>query len=293
MNERQQLVAQPQHRRVFDPFDRVLAAAGRAHQFKDRKLGMAKLFAARLHDQRGNDRQRQRYLDGEDRPAPATDFRSIVPPICSTLLRTTFSLTPRPETLVICAAVEKPGAKTQLQISASGLAASSASSGRPLSAALVLMRAKSSPRPSVRDFDDDAAALVHRRRAGRPRRGLPAAIRSAADLMPWSAQLRTMGERILDQFEHDLAIELVSAPAHFELMSLPMNFAVEVADDARQFLRRIADRLHARLHDAFRQLCGDVRQPLQRHLELASSWPRTISGSWLRVSTSSDTVVIK
>ncbi len=42
----------------------------------------------------------------------------------------------------------------------------------------------------------------------------------------------------------------------------------EVAHDARQFLPGIADRLHARLHDAFLQLGGDVRQALQRHLEL-------------------------
>ncbi|MGY2931041.1 hypothetical protein ACVWZ6_000643 [Bradyrhizobium sp. GM6.1] len=35
-----------------------------------------------------------------------------------------------------------------------------------------------------------------------------------------------------------------------------------------QLLPGIADRLHARLHDAFLQLGGDVGQPLQRHLEL-------------------------
>ena len=44
--------------------------------------------------------------------------------------------------------------------------------------------------------------------------------------------------------------------------------AREVAHDARQLLPRIADRLHARLHHAFLQLGGDIREPLQRHFEI-------------------------
>ena len=46
------------------------------------------------------------------------------------------------------AAVEKPGAKMKLQISASDLAARSASLASPSSIALALMRAVSRPRPS-------------------------------------------------------------------------------------------------------------------------------------------------
>ena len=44
-------------------------------------------------------------------PAPLTDFKSTVPPICSILLRTTSMPTPRPEMLVTFAAVVKPAAK--------------------------------------------------------------------------------------------------------------------------------------------------------------------------------------
>ena len=44
--------------------------------------------------------------------------------------------------------------------------------------------------------------------------------------------------------------------------------ADKIAHDARQLLPRIADRLHARLHHAFLKLGSDVRQPLQRHLEI-------------------------
>jgi hypothetical protein len=75
-----------------------------------------------------------------------------------------------------------------------------------------------------------------------------------------------MRERILDQFEH-LAVELGLGAVHFEL-DLLAEFGGKVAHDARQLLPGIADRLHARLHHAFLQLGGDVRQPLQRHLEV-------------------------
>ena len=58
----------------------------------------------------------------------------------------------------------------------------------------------------------------------------------------------------------------VSAPCISSSICLPSSCA-EVAHDARQLLPGIADRLHARLHDAFLQLGGDVGEPLQRRLE--------------------------
>ena len=75
-----------------------------------------------------------------------------------------------------------------------------------------------------------------------------------------------MGQRILDQVEH-LAIELGIGAMHLEL-DLLVQLARQVAHDPRQLLPGIADRLHPRLHDAFLQLGGHVREPLQRHLEL-------------------------
>ena len=96
---------------------------------------------------------------------------------------------------------------------------------------------------------------------------LPAASRPAGSSSPWSGpSLRTIwGQRILDQFE-DLAVELGLGADHFELDILAQLVA-EIAHDPRQFLPGIADRLHARLHDAFLQFGRHIGQPLQRHLE--------------------------
>ena len=65
MNKRQQFVAQPQHRRVLDPLDAVLAAGAGAHQLEHRELRDGEALAADLDDERRDDRQRQRNLDRE------------------------------------------------------------------------------------------------------------------------------------------------------------------------------------------------------------------------------------
>ena len=54
----------------------------------------------------------------------------------------------------------------------------------------------------------------------------------------------------------------VSAPCSIEL-DLLAELAREVAHQARQLVPGVADRLHARLHHAFLQLGGDLRQALQ------------------------------
>ena len=82
-----------------------------------------------------------------EEPSPATDLMSMVPPIWSILVRTTSMPTPRPETEVTAAAVEKPGAKMNLWIWASVIFSSSASVTRPFWSALALIRSVLSPRP--------------------------------------------------------------------------------------------------------------------------------------------------
>ena len=75
-----------------------------------------------------------------------------------------------------------------------------------------------------------------------------------------------MGQRVLDQVQH-LPVELGLGALHLELDRLA-ELRRQIAHDPRQLLPGISDRLHARLHDAFLQLGGNVRQPLQWRLEL-------------------------
>jgi hypothetical protein len=88
-------------------------------------------------------------------------------------------------------------------------------------------------------------------------------------------------ERILDEIEH-LAVEFRLGPVHFKF-DLLAKLIGQIAHDARQFLPRIADRLHARLHHAFLQFGRHIGQPLQGRLEfglfvLADDFEQLIAG---------------
>ena len=60
VNERKQLVAQAQDRRILDVLDAMLGIAAHAHQLDDGELGNGEAIAGRFHDQGGNDRERER-----------------------------------------------------------------------------------------------------------------------------------------------------------------------------------------------------------------------------------------
>ena len=64
-DQRQQLVAEPQHRGILDALDAMLGLAVHADQFDHGQLRDREALAAGLHDQRRNDGERQRNLDGE------------------------------------------------------------------------------------------------------------------------------------------------------------------------------------------------------------------------------------
>ena len=74
-----------------------------------------------------------------------------------------------------------------------------------------------------------------------------------------------VGERILDPVEH-LPVELGVGTVHLELDVLA-ELGREIAHDARQLLPGVTDRLHAGPHHAVLKLGGHVGQPLQRDLE--------------------------
>jgi hypothetical protein len=62
VDERQQLLAQTQHRRVLDPLDPMFAIA-RLHELEHRELRHGEALAAGLDEERGDDRQGERNLD--------------------------------------------------------------------------------------------------------------------------------------------------------------------------------------------------------------------------------------
>ena len=99
--------------------------------------------------------------------------------------------TPRPEMSVTVSAVEKPGRKISLSICSSvehRVGVDQAALDGPGPHALAVDAAA-----VVGDLDDDVAADVGRRRARTvPCAGLPFALRSSGDSMPWSTALRIM-----------------------------------------------------------------------------------------------------
>ena len=81
-------------------------------------------------------------------PLPWADLISIVPPIFSMLVFTTSMPTPRPDTLVTLAAVEKPGFMMNWMICWSVIEASSISDAIPFWIAFCLIRSMARPLPS-------------------------------------------------------------------------------------------------------------------------------------------------
>ncbi len=70
-----------------------------------------------------------------------------------------------------------------------------------------------------------------------------------------------MRERVLDGL-NQRPVQLRLAPVHFQLDQFFAGTG-QIADHAGQPRPEITDRLHARLHDAFLQLAGDVVQLLR------------------------------
>ena len=226
-------------------------------------------------------------------PSPATDLTSMVPPIWSMLVRTTSMPTPRPETLVTVAAVEKPGAKMNLWICASVIFSSSASVARPFCDRLGLDPLGVEAAAVVGDADDDVAALVIGGEAdGALLRLAGGAARSAGVSRPWSAELRTMwvsGSLIRSSTWRSSS---VSAPCISSSICLPSS-----AERSRTMRGSFCQALPIGCMRVFMTPSCSSAVTLESRcsgtLNSESSWRRAISSSWLRVSTSSETMVIR
>ena len=125
-----------------------------------------------------------------------------------------------------------------------------------------------------------------------PFAGLPAASRSAGVFdAVIGAVAHQMGQRILDQFEH-LAVEFGLGAVHFRSICLPSS-----PHRSRTMRGSFCQALPIGCMRVFMTPSCSSAVTLESRcsgtLNSESSWRRTISRSWLRVSTSSDTMVIR
>ena len=75
-----------------------------------------------------------------------------------------------------------------------------------------------------------------------------------------------VGQRILDHFEN-LTVQLRVCAEHLQF-DLLTKIVTEIADNTRQFVPGVADRLHTGFHNPFLQVGRHVAEPLKRHFEL-------------------------
>ena len=268
LQQRQQPVAQAQHRRAVDLLDAVLRIVRGPHQFEHADLRDGEALAGALHDQRRNDGQRQRDLDREGRALAhlrldvhrAADLLDVGPHHvhADAPARDAGHNLGRRKT--------RPEDETQgllvRHILELGLRRQAVLQG------LLLDPVDVDAGPVVLDLDDDVAALVigvqHHLADLRlvRRQALRRHLQAVVGRVPHHVR-----QRVLDQLQH-LAVELGIGAQHLQV-DLLVQLVRQVTHDARQLGPGIADGLHARLHDAFLKLRGDVAQALQRHRELA------------------------
>ena len=111
--------------------------------------GIAKCWPAIDTVSAGNDGQRQRHAQGHPRALAGLLSTSTMPPIRSTLERTTSMPTPRPEIAVTCLGRRQPGFEDQRQLLARRQScAASAFRASPSAIAFSTSRLPSMPRPS-------------------------------------------------------------------------------------------------------------------------------------------------
>ena len=223
MQERQQLVAQSQHRRVLDPLDAVLAGAAGTNEFEHGELRDGEALARRLDDQRRDDGERQRNLDGEGCSAAGHGLQ---------LDRAADLLDIAAHDVHADAAAGnagdqrrggKAGREDEIGDLVFGFARQIGLAGEPDLDRFGFDARGVEAAAVIGDFDDDMTALVTGgkpdRSAGRLAGGKPisrtfdAVIGAIAD---------KMGERIANEFEH-LAVELGVSAVHFETRSMPSS----------------------------------------------------------------------
>ena len=227
-------------------------------------------------------------------PSPGLLSTSTMPPIRSTLERTTSMPTPRPEIAVtsLGGRQARPRRSAPAARAATGSAAAALSS-MPAAIAFSTSFLPSMPRPSswmsiriwlpdwrAETRQDADLALAGLQPLGR---GLDAVIDRVAD---------DVGQGIADHLDH-LAVELDVAALDID-QHLLAELGRQVADHARQADEQILDPLHAGAGDRVAHFGDDRRQPLERAVDRRRRLgvSRSRRASSLRASTMSETPLI-
>ncbi len=268
VRERQEAIAQPEHRRLVDQHDPMVGLRRGADELHHADLRDGEPLGAAFDDKGGDDGQRQRNLDRED--GARAGGRLDLDGAADLLDVRTHDVHADAAAGDVGHGLRRGETRPENQLvdvlgrHRFGFGDADQAVGDRLLTNFLRWQALA----VVRNADDDMPAFVEGAQldptvldlAGRP---------AALDrLQPVIARVADhVGQRILDQFE-DLTIELRVGADHLEV-DLLAEFVREIADDARQLVPRIADRLHARPHDAFLQFRGDVIEPLQRRCENA------------------------
>src|SRR5208282_4400336 len=245
VDERQQLVAQTQHRRLLDPLDSVFTAAAGPHKLEHRKLRDGKAFAGRLDDEGGDDRKRERNLDRKGSPGAGNGLQIDR---TADLLHIGAHHVHADATAGYAGHVRgggEAGHEDQIAALRLGFRRNCGLAGKSVLDSLGPDARHVEAAAVVGDLDDDMTALVTGAQPDRPLRRLAGGAPLGGTFDPViGAVADQMRERILDQLQY-LAVDLGLAAVHLEF-DLFAQFSGKVAHDTRQFLPRIADRLHAR-----------------------------------------------
>ena len=221
-------------------------------------------------------------------PMPTRLCTSIVPPIFSMFVFTTSMPTPRPETFVTAAAVEKPGRKIRLVTSRAPIRATCSAVSRPFSTALAPMTAGSMPLPSSVISMLTWPPSWKARSSSRPSAGLPAATRTSGVSMAWSTALRTRwvsGSLVASRMVRSSSVSLPSISTR--------TFLPQVRDRSRTTRGTFCQMLSMGCMRVFMTpSCSSLAMRFSRCEERTRSVSSRVLACctiWLRVSTSSPT----
>ncbi len=224
-------------------------------------------------------------------PCPGAESTSTVPPIFSRLVLTTSMPTPRPETLVTAAAVEKPRRKIRPRMSRSLMRRSCSAVTSPRSTAFAATFAGSIPAPSSITSTTTWPPWWYARRRSVPVAGFPAATRASGFSIPWSTELRTMCVSGSLTASRSVRSSSVSRPSMIRLTCLP-QWAPRSRTTRGSFDHRWSI---CCMRVFITPSCSSLAMRLSRCVARVRSRSSSVEECctiWLRVSTSSPTSVI-